>query len=95
VTIGFLDFVIKPKLKGENVMKKNEIQVGDQVKYSVKFLRSIGAYTGTMPFSKGHVKEINKLGKDLSIATIEWNFPDTPWKVNVKNLVVVGKVEND
>ena len=66
-----------------------DIKVGDKVRYTGKFLRSIGAYTGPLGQGKGIVKKLEPLGRgsDLTyIATIDWNNPEIPEKVNIKNL---------
>jgi hypothetical protein len=67
------------------------ISVGHNVKYSGKFLRSIGALTDEIGQLRGKVKEIRKLG-DLNIAVIDWN-DGTEGRVNVKNLHRADKFE--
>lgn len=62
------------------------IAVGDRVQYKAAFLRSISAFTGPLPFAKGTVTEINKLGSSLTIATIDWGDDEIPPRVNVANL---------
>lgn len=61
------------------------IQPGDVVCYSAKFLRSISCYTGDMPQARGKVTGLVPLG-EVTLAEIEWNSPDLPTRVNVKNL---------
>ena len=70
------------------------MRIGDKVKYRAKFLRSIGAYTGQLPFARGMVIGINSIEprfKRLSntvIVSVNWNNPDIPERVNLKNLEV-------
>ena len=72
----------------------SKISVGDRVKYSAKFLRSIGAYTGELPFAKGTVREISHWGT-LTVARVEWGNPEIPEGVNVGNLTLCGRPEAD
>lgn len=64
---------------------------GDKVGYSRKWLKSIGAVTGDLPRAKGIIQEIKDLGS-LKIATVKWDLPDIPERVNVKNLAKIGSV---
>jgi hypothetical protein len=67
------------------------LMVGDIVKYSRAFLQSTGMYTGSVPHATGKI--INLSGtKDFILATIEWNDPDLPKRVNVKNLVLKSRL---
>ena len=69
--------------------KTNEkVVVNSKVKYSSKFLKSIGIHTGNMPKARGLVTTIQNIGS-LSLASINWDRSDIPGKVNVKNLQVV------
>lgn len=72
----------------------NEINIGSYVKYSKNWLKSTGNYTGNLPRGIGRVINIEKLGKDLQLAIIQWNYKDIPDKVNVKNLILADKIEN-
>lgn len=65
-----------------------KISIGDKVQYSTKFLRSIGQYTGKLPFAKGIVIDLRDFGQ-VQLATIDWNDPDIPQKVIVPNLTKV------
>ena len=71
----------------------SKIEIGDKVKYSRDFLRSIGEITGPMPFAKGIVKDINSFGL-MRIADIDWNDDNIPRRVNVNNLIKIGTIEN-
>lgn len=76
-------------------MKKKEIEVGDRVAYSVKFLRSIGEYAGDLPHMRGTVKSIRDFGgESMSLAEVDWDKQGFPVRhVHVKNLAVVGSRE--
>lgn len=65
------------------------MQQGDRVAYSVKFLRSIAAYTGPMPFARGVITHL-----DGMIATVKWdkNADDLPSRVGVFNLVLESRI---
>lgn len=67
------------------------INVGDKVAYSTQFLKSTGEHTGPIPFARGVVKDIRKIG-GVSLATVEWDTPEAPEKVNVFNLVRVDRM---
>jgi len=71
------------------------VSVGDKVCYSRQFLQSTGQQTGDVPFARGKVTALVKLGETM-LAEIEWNQPDLPTRVNVANLsrvTVKGIVE--
>lgn len=61
------------------------VSVGDKVCYSRQFLQSTGQQTGDVPFARGTVTAITKLGETM-LAEIEWNQQDLPNRVNVANL---------
>lgn len=67
------------------VSRVSKIKVGDKVAYSRTFLQSTGQYTGDVPFARGIVKALKAYG-EMVLATIEWDKPDIPEKVNVANL---------
>ncbi len=60
--------------------------MGDKVAYSRRFLQSISCYTGDMPQARGKVTGLKTLSEDVVLAEIDWNLPDLPARVNVKNL---------
>jgi len=68
------------------------IQVGDVVGYSKAFLQSTGQYTGDAPFARGKVTALHPLGDETLLAEIEWDKPDLPSRVNVKNLSTVRQI---
>jgi len=68
------------------------IKVGDTVAYSRQFLQSIACYTGDMPQAKGTITALIPVGKDVTLAEINWGLPDLPARVNVKNLVLVKSI---
>jgi hypothetical protein len=64
------------------------VKVGDVVAYNKAFLQNVGAYTGDMPQARGKVTAlISSVGKDVTLAEIDWNLPDLPTRVHVKNLI--------
>lgn len=66
------------------------IKIGDKVGYSHAWLQSTSMFTGPIPFAKGIVTELEEVTRDFVLAHVEWNHPDVPKKINVKNLAVVG-----
>ena len=68
----------------------NSVKFGDEVRYSQKFLRSIGQYTGPMCFAKGRVIATQPFGVDRCLAVIDWQGEDLPRKVLDSNLTVTG-----
>ena len=66
--------------------RTSPVKVGDTVMYSKAWLRSTGQFTGDICFAKGKVTGLKTLGKELVLAEIEWDKPDLPERVNVKNL---------
>ncbi len=67
------------------------MEIGDTVKYSRNFLRSICALTGPLPFATGKISAIERLGS-LQLARIIWDTPEAPERVNVKNLVLKSRL---
>jgi hypothetical protein len=70
------------------------IGVGDTVQYSRQWLQSTSTFTGDLPRAKGVVTAIKGYGS-TKIATIEWDRPDVPERVNVANLSKVKERELD
>ena len=68
------------------------VQIGDTVGYSKAFLQSTGQYTGDAPFARGKVLALHQLGQDTILAEIEWDKPDLPTRVNVRNLSTVRAI---
>jgi len=66
-----------------------KLNVGDKVSYSATFLRSIGVYTGPMPFARGTIEKIDDFG-NVALAMVNWDDEEIPPRVNIKNLVKVG-----
>lgn len=71
------------------VKRTQTIDVGDTVGYSKAFLQSTGQHTGDVPFARGKVTALKTLGKDVTLADIDWGNPDLPTRVNVKNLTTI------
>ena len=61
------------------------MKVGQRVKYSDNFLRSIGMYHSDMRRARGVVQEVTECGP-VKLATMIWNVSDLPARVNVRNL---------
>jgi hypothetical protein len=70
------------------------IKVGDTVAYSKRFLQSIACYTGDMPRGRGKVTALVPVGP-VTLAQIEWDLPDLPERVNVKNLCRANEIAFD
>jgi hypothetical protein len=66
------------------------MNIGDKVCYSRKWLKNTGQHTGEFPFARGIITHLTTF-KYSTIATIEWDNPDIPKKVNVKNLSKISK----
>lgn len=64
------------------------MNAGQRVKYSTQWLKSIGCYTGELPFARGTIDSIQSVGQRLKLATIVWDGiqNDVPNKVNIVNL---------
>lgn len=74
-------------------MNKN-IKIGDRVKYSHEWLKSVGELTGDIPFARGVVESVEDFGDSFTLAVIDWGNDEIPPRVNVKNLVKVGDLES-
>lgn len=69
------------------------IKVGDIVGYSKAFLQSTGQYTGDAPLARGKVIAFQSLGTETILAEIEWDKPDLPTKVNIRNRSTVRQIQ--
>jgi hypothetical protein len=67
-------------------MTKSKLKVGDRVAYSRAFCQDTGQQTGDIPFARGVIESFESIG-ETALAIINWNDPNIPEKVNVKNLV--------
>jgi hypothetical protein len=77
------------------VRKTKDVKVGDVVAYSRTFLQSISCYTGDMPQARGKVTALKQVGTETTLAEIEWDLPDLPTRVNVKNLIRANDIKYD
>jgi len=62
--------------------------IGDRVKYRREWLRSVGCYTGELPFARGTIAALQQVGP-IVLATIAWDGNDpvvVPTKANIQNL---------
>jgi len=70
---------------------KTKIKAGDLVAYSVQFLRSIGeSPTSDLCHCRGTITDVKHYSDRLAIASIRWDNPEIPEKVNCCNLAIVG-----
>lgn len=68
----------------------SKFNIGDKVAYSVQFLDSIGeSPTGDLCHCRGTITKLDSYGT-LTLATIDWQDPEIPERVNVFNLAKVG-----
>ena len=70
---------------------RNGLEVGDRVRYTRKFLRDTGQYTGPAGISKGTIVRFEPLGKGTMLAVVswaEWNDPEMTWPIRVDNLEI-------
>ena len=83
-------------------MKTANFKVGERVAYSRNFLRSIGVYTGQMPFARGTIDELSVLSGSTMIAHVVWDdmraeTPNgsLPSRINVANLVRAKNIHKE
>lgn len=66
-----------------------QFKVGDRVRYSGAWLRSVHAYSGPLGFARGKITYLQQVGP-LTLAGIIWDQDpegeELPGKVNIKNL---------
>ena len=68
-----------------------KLNASDKVAYSVQFLKSIGeSPTGDLCHCRGEIISIKEYSKKLAVASVKWDNPEIPQKVNVYNLAKVG-----
>ena len=65
------------------------MQIGDKVKYSVRFLRSIACYAGPMACATGTVTAMEEFGSS-SLVSVDWHGEDLPKRILESNLTVKG-----
>jgi hypothetical protein len=68
------------------------IKPGDTVGYSKSFLQSTGQLTGDVPLARGKVIALHPIGQETMLAEIEWDNPDLPNRVNVRNLSTTRQI---
>jgi hypothetical protein len=70
------------------------MNVGDKVRYSVKFLRSIACYAGPMACAKGTVVAVESFGGGKSfLVSVDWHGEDLPKRILESNLTVRGSAK--
>ena len=77
-------------------MSSSSLTVGSRVKYRATFCRSIGAYTGAIPFARGTI-----VAPDFEtmphIVSVRWDNDyarEVPQRVNVNNLIGAEVIEH-
>ena len=69
------------------------VKVGDTVAYSKAFLQSVARlHRRPATVHHGNVTALISVGKDVTLAEINWNLPDLPGRVNVKNLCLASQI---
>lgn len=65
--------------------------VGDRVQYRAAWLRSVGAFTGPLPFAKGTITKITGTPGGSMLASITWSgyTEELAAKVNTFNLEAI------
>ena len=71
-------------------MKRFSVAIGDKVAYSVDFLRNTGQSHTELSHARGVVTAVESIGDSLQLAVIDWSNEETPARVNVQNLAIVG-----
>ena len=67
------------------------MQIGDKVRYSVKFLRSIACYAGPMACATGTVTSMETFGSIGNyLVAVDWHGEDLPQRILDCNLTVKG-----
>jgi len=74
------------------VKRITPIRAGDIVTYSKIWLHSTRQLTGEISVARGRVKSLIPFGSQV-LAEIEWNAPNLPQRVNVKNLSHANDVQ--
>jgi hypothetical protein len=71
------------------------IMIGSIVAYAARFLQSIGVHAGPLPQARGRVTDMTLMDSGrTALCHIEWIVGDSeelPPRVNIRNLVLVGK----
>jgi hypothetical protein len=66
------------------------MQIGDKVRYSVKFLRSIACYAGPMACATGTVTALQPFSGKHALVSVDWHGEDLPQRILDVNLTVKG-----
>jgi hypothetical protein len=65
----------------------HEIEVGDTVAYSGRFLARQHLYPSDLPSARGTVIALHRLDSGVMLADIDWDIHGMPKRVNIKNIV--------
>ncbi len=67
------------------------MQIGDKVRYSVRFLRSIACYAGPMACATGTVTAMENFGSIGNyLVSVDWHGEELPKRILESNLTVKG-----
>jgi hypothetical protein len=66
------------------------MQLGDKVRYSQKFLRSIACYAGPMACATGTVTAVTDFSPNFRLVSVDWHGEDLPTRILDCNLTVKG-----
>lgn len=70
----------------------SEFKIGDKVAYDAAFCRNTGQQTGPIPFARGIVTGLQKLG-ERTLVIVDWGLSDDaeniPTKIIDTNLVIL------
>ena len=61
------------------------MNVNDKVRYKTSWLRAVGAFTGDICHAVGTITELKDYSSFI-LATVAWDKPNIPDRVNIKNL---------
>lgn len=71
---------------------RQQLQIGDRVKYAARFLRSIGVHTGEMCFAVGVITDLVHTG-GTTLAVVDWvGGKRLPSRINADNLVDASRM---
>jgi hypothetical protein len=70
-------------------MIRRPLAPGDRVQYATRWLRSIGAYTGDLPFARGTVAAVEDHGHGFVLVRVDWTRGAGSPRVLAANLEVI------
>lgn len=66
--------------------RRKALAVGDTVAFKADFVRNVIGLAGEFSRVKGTITALTPPGRPYTLATVKWDNPECPKKVNVKNL---------